>query len=122
MGTAGDQSACPGGQLFHQLGIAPGAADAVQTPQSRQNGLHFRGSEYRTVYPVALHDGDTAACALNGGNGDACSAQGVNIPLDGPAGHLELLRQLRGGDLLPLEQDGQDANEPIHLHRMHRLS
>lgn len=27
-----------------------------------------------------------------------------------------------GGDLLPLEQDGQNADEPLHLQKLHRLS
>lgn len=62
---AGHQSACPGGQLFHQPGVAPGAAGAVQAPQSRQDGL-----------------------------------------------------QLRSGGPLPLEQDGQNADEPLYLHRL----
>ena len=116
------QSARPGGQLLHQLGVAPGTADAVQAPKPRQNGLHLRGGEHRPVHPVALHDGDAAARTLGGGDGDARPAQGFDVPLDGSPGHLELLRQLRGGDPLPLEQDGQYANEPLHLQGDHRLS
>ena len=122
MSAAGYQSACPGGQLFHQLCVAPGAADAVQTPETCQNGLHLRGGEHRPIHPVSLHDGNAAACTLDGGNGDARPAQGLNVPLDGPSGHLELFCQLRGGDLLPLEQNGQDADKPLHLHGIHRLS
>ena len=122
VGAAGHQPARPGGQLFHQLRIAPGSADTVQAPQSRQDGLHLRIGEHRAVHPIALHDGDAAARALGGGDGDSRPAQGLDVPLDGPAGHLELLRQLRGSDLLPLEQDGQDADEPLHLHKLHRLS
>ena len=122
VGAAAYQPARSGGQLLHQLGIAPGAADAVQTLQSRQDGLHLRSGEHRPVHPVALHDGDAAARALGGGDGDARPAQGLDVPLDGPVGHLELLRQFRRGDPLPLEQNGQDADEPIHLHGNHRLS
>ena len=33
VGPTGYQSARPGGQLLHQLGVAPGAADAVQAPK-----------------------------------------------------------------------------------------
>ena len=120
--AARHQSARPGGQLFHQKGVAPGAADAVQASEARQNGLHLGGGEHRPVHPVALHNGDAAACALGGGDGDARPAQGLDVPLDGPAGHLKLLRQLRGGDPLTLEQDGQYADEPLHLHGVHRLS
>ena len=106
MGAAGHQPACSGGQLVHQLGVAPGAADTVQAPQPRQDGLHLRGGEHRPVHPVALHDGDAAPCALGGGDGDTRPAQGLDIPLDRPARYLELLRQLRCGNLIPLEQNG----------------
>ena len=41
-------------------------------------------------------------------------AQGLDVPLNRPAGYLKLLRQFRGRDRLPLEQDGQDSNEPLH--------
>ena len=105
VGTAGDQGTVSGGQLFHELGIAPGAADAVQTAQPRQNGLHLRGGEHRSVYPVSLHDGDPAASALRSGDGDTCPTESFDVPLDGAAGHLELLRQFRCGDLFPLEKD-----------------
>lgn len=122
VGPAGHQPARPGGQLFHQLGVAPGAADAVQASESCQDGLHLGIGEHRSVHPVALHNGDAAARTLSGGDGDASPAQGFDVPLDGPAGHLKLLRQFRGGDPLPLEQDGQDTNKPLHFHGMHRLS
>ena len=115
VGAAGHQAACPGGQFFHQLGVAPGAADAVQAPEACQDGLHLRGGEHSPVHPVSLHDGNAATCTLGGGDGDARPAQGLNVPLDGPPGHFELLRQLRGGDLLPLKQNGQDSDEPLHL-------
>ena len=120
VGAAGYQGAISGRQLFHELSIAPGTADAVQTAQPRQNGLHLRGGEHRTVHPVPLHDGDPAASALCGGDGDACTAEGFNIPLYGAAGHFELLRQFRRGDLFLLEKDGQNANQPIHFHGNHR--
>ena len=60
--------------------------------------------------------------ALGGGDGDARPAQRLDVPMDGPAGHLELLCQLRGGALLPLEQDGQGVDEPLRHLGMHRLS
>ena len=53
MGAAWHQSACSGGQLFHQLGIAPGAADAVQAPEAGQDGLqdvYKRQPSYRTAW------------------------------------------------------------------------
>ncbi|EDS09366.1 hypothetical protein ANACOL_04140 [Anaerotruncus colihominis DSM 17241] len=31
-------------------------------------------------------------------------------------GYFKLLRQLRGGDLLPLKQDGQNTDEPVRFH------
>ena len=122
VGDAGHQRARPGTQLFHQLGVAAGAADAVQTAQPRQNGLHLRRGEEGAVHPVALQNGDAAARPLRGGDGDARPAEGLNVPLDGAAGHLEPRRQFRRGDLFPLEQDGQDADEPVQFHAPHRLS
>ena len=47
-----------------------------------------------------------AARALDGGDGDTCTAQRLDVPLDGPPGHLELPGQFRRRDLFPLEQDG----------------
>ena len=120
VGAAGYQGAVSGGQLFHELSIAPGAADAVQTAQPRQNGLHLRGSKHRAVHPVSLHDGDPAACPLRGGDRDARPAEGFDVPLDGAAGHFELLCQFRCGDLFPLKKDRQNADQPIHLHGNHR--
>ena len=121
MGAAGYQGAVSGGQLFHELGIAPGAADAVQTAQPCQNGLHFRGGKHRAVYPVSLHDGDPATSTLRGGDGDTCPTKSFDVSLDGAAGHLELLRQFRRGDLFPLKKDGQNADQPIHFYGNHRL-
>ena len=69
--TAGHQPARPGGQFFHQLGVTPGAADAVQAPEACQDGLHLRGGEHGPVHPVALHDGNAAPSTLGGGDGDA---------------------------------------------------
>ena len=99
-----------------------GSANAVQAPEPRQDGLYLWGGEHHPIHPVALHDGNAAPRALGGGDGNARPAQGLDVPLDGPPGHLELLRQLGGGDLLPLKQNGQDADEPLHLHGVHRLS
>ena len=65
--------------------------------RAREKGVNLLGTALPTY---------AAACALGGGDGDARPAQGLDVPLDGPAGHFELFRQLRGGDILPLEQDG----------------
>ena len=46
----------------------------------------------------------------------------IRTPLSVVMGYLELLRQLRGGDFFSLKQDGQNADEPLHLHGSHRLS
>lgn len=72
--------------------------------------------QHGAIYAVALHDGNAAARALRGSDGDTCTAQGLDIPLDRSAGHLELRRQIWGGDPVSLEQDGQNANQPIHFH------
>ena len=58
-------------KTYIALGIAFGIADAVQALQPRQDGLHIGGAQSRPVHAVALHDGDTAPCALPGDNGDA---------------------------------------------------
>ena len=112
----------PGRELFHQLGIASCAADAVQALQPGQNGLHLGGGEDRPVHPVSLQNRDAPAGALGGGNGDPGLAEGFDVPLDGAAGYLKLLRQFRRGDLVPLEQDRQNADEPFHFHGLRRLS
>ena len=112
----------PGRELFHQLGIASCAADAVQALQPGQNGLHLGGGEDRPVHPVSLQNRDAPASALGSGNGDPGLAEGFNVPLDGAAGYLKLLRQFRRGDLVPLEQDGQNADETFHFHGLRRLS
>ncbi len=93
-------------QLFHQLRIASSAADAVQTAQPRQNGLHLRSGKHCAVHAVVLHDGNAAARALGSSNGNIRPAQRFDIPLDGSAGHFKLRRQLRSGDLFLLEQNG----------------
>ena len=82
--------------------------------------LHLRSSEHRAVHPVSLHDGDPAASTLRGGDGDTCPTESFDVPLDGAAGHLELLRQFRCGDLFPLKKDGQNADQTIHFHGNHR--
>ena len=46
--------------------------------------------------------------------------QGFDVPLYSAAGHFELLRQFRRGDLFPLKKDGQNADQPIHFHGNHR--
>ena len=101
-----DHIAVPGGQLLHQLGIAVGTADTVQTLQACQNGLHIASAQNRPVYPIPFHDGNTAACPLPGDDGDACLAERLHIPIDGTAGDFKALRQLRGSDTVPLEQYG----------------
>ena len=116
VGPAGYQPPRPRRQLLHELGIAPGAADAVQAAQTRQDGLHLRAGEQGAVHPIALQDGNAAAGALGGDQGDARPAQGVDVPLDGPPRDLEPFRQLRRSDLLPLEQEGENADEPVQFH------
>ena len=110
----GIPAAAPSRELFHQLGIAPGAADAVQARQPGQNGLHLGGGEDRPVHPVSLQNRDAAAGALGGGNGNPGLAEGFDVPLDGAAGYFKLLRQFRRGDL--------NADEPFHFHGLRRLS
>ena len=114
--TTGDQGARPGGELLHQLGIPPGAADAVQAPQPCQDGLHLRSGEEGTVHPIPLQDGDAAPGPLGGDQRDARLAQGLHIPPDGAGGDLKQFRQGRGRHLLLLEQNGQDADEPFQFH------
>ena len=116
MRSARHQSARPSGQFFHQLGIAAGAAYAVQTAQPGEDCLHFRRGQYGAVHAVAIQNGDAAAHALRGGDGDARPAQGFDVPLDCPAGHLEVFCKLRRGDPVLLEQQGQNTNQPIHFH------
>src|SRR5699024_7815920 len=86
------------------------------------NGLHLGGGENRPVHPVSFQNRDAAASALGSGNGDSGLAEGFDVPLDGTAGYFKLLCQFRRGDLVPLEQDGQNADETFHFHGLCRLS
>jgi hypothetical protein len=105
----------PAEQLLHQLRVAPGAADAVQAPEPRQMACISGSVEHSAVSPVApmMEMPPPAPWAVAMG---MPAGTMTRCPLDGPPGHLELFRQLRGSDLLPLEQDGQDADEPVHFH------
>ena len=51
-------------------------------------------------------------------HGDSQGAEGVQIPQNGPAGHLQLLRQFSCGDLSPLLQKERRASNrsPTHGH------
>ena len=105
MRVSGKQVGCAYGEFFHQLEIAVGPADAVQAPQSGQDGLHIRGAEQRAVDLVPFHDGYAAVFPRFCHQWDPGHAEGFDIPIYRTAGYLEFLRQIRRRHFLLLQQD-----------------
>ena len=116
MAAPGHQAARTRREFFHQPGIPPGAADAVQAAEPRQDGLHLPRGQDRPVHPVTLQNRDAPAGAPGGAEGNPRQTQGLDVPLDGPAGHLEPLGQLRRCDPLLLEQKGKNPDQTFGFH------
>ena len=96
-GQVDGDGALPGGQLFQQRRDVGATGDGAHPTQSRQQRLQFLPGEEVGAETVALGDGDAAAIALGGHQGDARPAKVLHIPADGAAGDLEPGGQFRGG-------------------------
>ncbi len=105
-----------GGELgphFRHLGRG---GDAVYPLEPGENSLKLLLGEHCLVYPVALRNGHAPIPALGGDKGNPRHADVLNVTVDGPPGDLEPLRQLRSGDFVPLEQEHDDADQPVDFH------
>ena len=89
------------------------AADAIQTLQPCKNRLHFALQQDCFIEFVALHNADTAISPFLGYDGNPCTAQGIHISQNRAVGYLELLRQFKRCDLLPLQQHGENSNQSV---------
>ena len=114
--------AVPAGQLFDYLREIWYLGDAVQSLQAGQDGLQLLRGEKGFVELVCLCNGYAAAPALDGDQRNAGLADVLDVPVDGAAGHLELLGQVGGGDGLLLLQGGDDANQAVYFHECVGLS
>ena len=92
----------------------------VKPPDPCNQSIPFLFRQQGCIYFKARRKGYPAAIALFRHHRYSCLAQDIQIPADGPAGYLKLFCQFRGSDLLPLQQDGQDADQSFRLYKNHR--
>ena len=117
----GQQVRGAGTDLFHQLPVLVCPADAVQASQPGKDRLHVPRRQGSAVHPEPVHDPDPAARALLRHDRDTSAVQRFDIPVDRPAGYFKTLRQLRRGDLFPVQQHGKNGDQPIKFHSIIRL-
>lgn len=86
---------------------------AVQAFYPGQDRLQLVLREQRRLQPIARGNGDTAALALGGHQGDARAAQRVDIAGDGAARHLKFFSQLGCGHGAVLQKSGKNAQKPV---------
>ena len=101
-----------GGELG-QGGLPLGVRVVVQGGQQL---LLFPGGEQVGVGGAARHEGDAAVFARGRAHRYPGGRQGVNLPVDGTHRYLEHLGQLRSGDAVVLQQQGENLNESIGGH------
>lgn len=95
---------------------ASGAGETLARSSGYQSG-QLRAGEQRLVQLIARFNEYPAAVALHRHQRDTGPAQCVDVALDGAARHLKPLRQRGHGAFFGLQQDRDDADETVDLHR-----
>ena len=74
----------------------------------------------RLVDSIIIQQGNAAAAPFAGKNRDARGRKLIDIPVDGPAGNSEPLRQFPGGDALFVQEDQCYFQKPVDFHLLCR--
>lgn len=113
------RSSAPEPPSFSARLRASGAGETLPTPAApgHQSG-QLRAGEQRLVQLIARFNEYPAAVALHRYQRDTGPAQCVDVALDGAARHLKPLRQRGHGAFFGLQQDRDDADETVDLHRV----
>jgi hypothetical protein len=89
--------------------------ECVGQPQQRHE-LGLRERQTGQVGGVALEDADPTVAPRLGVDGDASGAQGLQVAVDRPDGHLETLGEVGGGHPAAALEQEHDRQEPVGAH------
>ena len=123
-GSAASQSAASAPSSSVPPAAPPDSSQPEDAPQNEPYALPEGGEELALLLlgeggplqHVALHEVNAAALALGGADGDAGGRETVHIPVDGPDGDLQLLRELLRRHPPMLQQEIYHLKEPFPRH------